>query len=168
MIADRFVSQLPKGALPYADAKGIAMTRHSVISLESPIDFVYEVLSKQAHKILVQNGKNVRTVKDFLALSSFDVCLWRDSGRKTVAEYHNIQRVFKDIIEHEKKTKIAKGVGVIVNLHASARYVFSSPEKAEEFISRNRKELGVDEKGDFKMHGTDYHLEIFKTPIGLS
>lgn len=165
MIADRFVTQLPNGALSYADAKGIAKTRHSVITLDSPIEFVYEVLTKQAHKILVQNGKKVRTVKDFLALSSFDVCLWRNSGRKTVAEYHNIQRVFHDIIEHEKKTKIAKGVGVIVNLHASARYQFLSPEKAEEFISRNRKELGVDEKGDFTMHGTDFHLEIFKTPV---
>lgn len=165
MIADRFVTQLPKGALSYEDAKGIAKTRHSVISLDSPIEFVYEVLTKQAKQILVQNGKKVRTVKDFLALSSFDVCLWRNSGRKTVAEYHNIQRVFQDIIEHEKKTKIAKGVGVIVNLHASARYHFFSPEKAEEFISRKKNELGVDEEGNFTMHGTVYHLEIFKTPV---
>lgn len=165
MIADRFVTQLPNGALSYADAKGIAKTRHSVISLDSPIEFVYEVLSKKAHKILVQDGKKVRTVKDFLALSSFDVIRWRNSGRKTMAEYYNIQRVFQDIIEHEKKTKVANGVGVIVNLHASARYHFLSPEKAEEFISRKRKELGVDEKGDFTMHGTVYHLEIFKTPI---
>lgn len=165
MIEGSCLVLLPSRAYTYEDAKGIAKTRHSVITLDSPIEFVYEVLTKRAHQILVQNGKKVRTVKDFLALSALDVVRWRNSGRKTMAEYHNIQRVFQDIIEHEKKTKIAKGVGVIVNLHASARYYFFSPEKAEEFISRKRKELGVDEKGDFTMHGTDYHLEIFKTPI---